>query len=231
MASLAEYKTAYHAINRVELHDDVAAAVSASSVPLDHYIAKWMARAAFTTTAAIALPFLITGRAPTSDELDALKLEADHHYKYSRAIGAATPGLGPFEALGKRLAETVPAFADRFEDLSDADFIAQIYSIVFRHAPSEIARDNFLLQLRHFETSYREDGIENPALLAKGATFGQIVGYAFVDPSAAAAARIDDAVNEFIHAAARGDSEVYGRPLTIPKIARLAPEPPQAATA
>jgi Ca2+-binding RTX toxin-like protein len=228
MATLADIHTAYRAINRTALDADAAASVLASihqgPATLATYISDLVQNASSTTGAAVAMLAFVTGKTPTSAHLDALKVEADKQLAYYQNMGVANPGLGPFEAIGKALAaDPTSGFATKFGAMSDADFIAAAYTSVYEQGPVPEATANLQGELDYFVDLYIKAGFSpaQASLDAKGAVLGQIIGYAFVDPSAAGQSTLDDKVAVFFEKAARGETEIFDAPLP-----PVQPEPP-----
>jgi S-layer protein len=211
----AQVKTAYKAINRVDLNDAVAQAtadaINNGVTTLEAYINTQLQATVTTTQAAVAISAFVTGKTPTSDKLDALKIEADKQVESYAKMGVANPALGAYEAFGKGFAETAE-FKAKYSALSTTDFINSVYSEVFGNVPSAGAAANLAGQVAYFTELYTAAGLENAADLAKGAVLGQIVGYAFVT-DAKADAQIDNQVAKVLTDAANGVPGAYDAPL------------------
>lgn len=226
MALIDDVKAAYRAVARGMLTDAEAnaimAQIAADALTLESYIANLTKQAASTTSAAIAIASFVTGVSPTSDKLDALKIEADKQVASYMKMGVGDPSLGAFEAFGKGFAEDpATGFASKYGAMSESEFINNVYAAVYGGAPSDGAFQNLASQIAAFMKLYSDAGLANAALLAKGAVLGQIVGYAFTDPVAAEKSKLDDQVNKLLVSAAKGDASVFGKPLP-----SLDPTPP-----
>ncbi len=215
MATAAEIQTAYKAIYRADLNATVAAAIAATGVSVDTYVAQQLPQVASTTQAAVAISSFITGLAPTSTKLDELKVEADKQVASYTALGVANPALGAFEAFGRSFATdttTTAGFNTKYGTLSNADFVGVVYAQVYGTQPSAGALANLTGQLTYFTDLFTANGVANAALAAKGAVLGQIVGYAFTS-SASANSTLDDQVSALLTSAAKGDTAVYNKAL------------------
>lgn len=220
MATAAEVQTAYKAIVRADLNaataQALADAINNGTTTLAAYEASLIAQNASTTGAAVAIASFVTGVAPTSEKLDALKVAADAQVAAYTKAGVANPALGAFEAFGKSFAsDASTGFAAKYGSLSASDFVNTVYVQVYGTTPSTAAAANLNAQVAYFTALYTAAGISaaDAALQAKGAVMGQIVGYAFTDPSAAGAATIDNQVAAFLTNAANGDTTGYGKAL------------------
>ncbi len=215
MATAAEIQTAYKALYRADLNATVAKAIADSGIALDAYIARELPSVSATTQAAVAIVSFITGVTPTSDKLDALKVDADKQVAYYTSIGAANPSLGAFEAFGRALSvdsTTKAGFTSSYGALSTADFINAVYAKVYGVTPSAAALASLTGQIDYFTKLYTDAGLTDASLQAKGAVLGQIVGYAFTT-SASANSLLDNQVVAALTAAASGDATVYGKAL------------------
>ena len=214
MATAAEIQVAYKAIYRTDLNATVAAAIANSGISVDAYIAQQLPQVASTTQAAVAIASFVTGTAPTSDKLDALKIEADKQVASYAALGQNAT-LGAYEAFGRSFATdatTTAGFNTKYGALSTADFIAVVYAQVYGTQPSAGAAANLTAQINYFTNLYTTNGVANAALAAKGAVLGQIVGYAFTS-AASANSNLDNQVQSLLTSAAKGDTTVYNKAL------------------
>lgn len=217
MATAADVKTAYRAINRTDLNDlvaqSVADAINNNSTTLDAYIAGQIAGVASTTQAAIAISAFVTGLVPTSAKLDALTADAVNQVASYTKMGVGNPALGAFEAFGKGFALT-PEFAAKYGSLTGANFITAVYVEVYGTVPSAAALSSLMGQLTYFNNLYAtiKPPLDQASEQAKGAVLGQIVGYAFVS-DASASSSLDNRVVATLTAAAHGDDKVYDAPL------------------
>lgn len=215
----AEVQVAYKAINRAELNLAIAQAqadaINNNNSTLDSYIAQQLAGVTSTTQAAVAITAFISGVAPSTEKLDALKVEADKQLASYAKLGVANPALGAFEAFGKSFASDPSTdFAKTYEALSPADFVQTVYTKIFGAPPSAAAAANLNGQIAYFTNIYTAANIKaaDAALQAKGAVLGQMVGYAFTTDSKAVAT-LDNQVATFLTAAAKGDVTGYGKAL------------------
>ena len=217
MATTAEIQTAFKAIYRTDLNATVAASIAGSGISLDAYIASQLPQVASTTQAAVAIASFVTGTAPTSDKLDALKVAADAQVASYTALGVGNPSLGAYEAFGRSFATdttTTAGFATKYGALSTADFIGVVYGQVYGTTPSAGAAANLTAQITYFTNLFTANGVANAALAAKGAVLGQIVGYAFVS-SASSTSLLDNQVQSLLTSAAKGDTSVYAKALPV----------------
>ena len=217
MATAAEIQTAYKAIYRADLNATVATAIANTGISLDAYIAQQLPQVASTTQAAVAIASFVTGTAPTSDKLDALKVEADKQVASYTALGVGNPSLGAYEAFGRSFATdttTTAGFNTKYGALSTTDFVTLVYAQVYGTTPSAGALANLTGQINYFTNLYTTNGVANAALAAKGAVLGQIVGYAFVS-SASANSTLDNQVQSLLTSAGKGDTTVYNKALPV----------------
>lgn len=216
MATAAEVQTAYRAIVRTDLNattaQAMADAINNGTATMAGYEASLIQQTIPTTSAAVAIASFVTGVAPTSDKLDALKVMADAQVASYTKMGVANPALGAYEAFGKDFSSTTE-FATKYGALQGADFINTVYVEVFGALPSAAAAASLAGQLTYFTNLYTNAKLANAAELAKGAVLGQVVGYAFVDPNASKNAQIDNQVFKFLTDAANGSTTGYGAPL------------------
>jgi hypothetical protein len=195
-----------------------ADSISKGTTTLDAAIAGYIAGTVETTQAVVALFSYIDGVTPSSDKITALA--TDFTVKqldyYTNVLKSANAALGPYEALGKALADTDPAFATiGAPSISDADFISINHLNIFKVVPSAAQAAHFQSQINYFTGLYTSAGgvsAAQAALEARGATLGQMIGYAFTDPAFRATSSLDDQVAAFLTSAARGTA-VYGDPL------------------
>ena len=217
MATVAEVQAAYRAIARSELPAATAQTVVNAGTSIDSYIASLLTQTASTTQAAVTVAAFLQGTVPTTDRLDSLTSFAQQQAASYGALGQNAT-IGAFEAIGRGLAgdpTTTAAFAAKYGALSTNDFVTQAYTEVFGVTPSAGAAANLQGQVAYFTSLYTGAGIAaaQAALLAKGATVGQILGYAITDPSFTAIGSLDDKVKAVLTAAAKGDASVYNKAL------------------
>jgi len=176
--------------------------------------------------AAVAGTALFMGSTPTQARYAALTDFAKLQFTAYANMGVGTPSLGPFEALGKAFAAdptTKGTFATYFGGGSTDYFVKSAYDYVYDSGPSPAAASSLASQVNYFTALYTSAGIPaaDAALQARGAVLGQIIGYAFTDPTAAARTTLDDAVRGLVSAADRGDFSGFGKafagfPLPVP---------------
>lgn len=221
MAVLDDVARAYRAIHRSEPDrfevDQAAARIEAGALTLDGYIDSQIARAETTTIPAFVFVARFGGNAPTSDYLDTVAAFAKAQYDYYVAIGSASPQLGPYEALGMAFSKTMEfnakyglsALAD------DNNFISLAYLEVFGRYVSGGAYANLKGQLDYFETLYKSAGFSasDATMQARGAVFGQLIGYQQTLPEERALVVTDEQARIFLKLAAHGASSIYGEPL------------------
>ena len=217
MATVAEIQAAYRAIVRTELPAATAQTVVNAGTTLDSYISSLLGQAASTTQAAVAVTAFLQGTVPTTDRVDALTSFAQQQVASYAALGQNAT-IGAFEAIGRGLAgdpTTTAAFAAKYGALSTTDFVTQVYTEVFGITPSPGAATNLQSQVAYFTSLYTGAGIAaaQATLLAKGATMGQVLGYAITDPTFTAIGSLDDKVKAVLTAAAKGDASVYNKAL------------------
>src|SRR4051794_25042825 len=120
MATAADVKIAYKAMNRTDLNDTIAQAtadaINNGTTTLDAYIESELEKNVATTQAAVAIAAFVTGVTPTSDKLDALKVAADAQVASYTAMGSVHPELGAYEAFGVGFSETAE-FSAKYDAL------------------------------------------------------------------------------------------------------------------
>jgi hypothetical protein len=172
----------------------------------------------FARYASVAVNALVTGVLPTQAHYANLVSFGQGQFKSYEKAGVANPALGPFEALGKALAAdptTTAKFAARFGANSDSSFLEQVYDFVFDKPLAIDAKAALQAQIDYFEGLYLGAGIgsESASLQARGAVFGQVIGYVFVDPNAALSSKLDEAVKAKVDASLNGDYSGFGAAL------------------
>ena len=98
-------------------------------------------------------------------------------------VGALSPTVYMYEALGLALSETSPALKNILAPgfASDADFVTIVYDVIFGGQPNAAQAQHFLTQLDFYETIYLASGAFGQdqtriETLARGATIGQMLG-------------------------------------------------------
>lgn len=173
------------------------------------YGAELIERAQQSTVPALLVADFIEGVTPLSARLDSLTAFAQAQYDSYLRSGVMDARLGPYEALGLGFSGTIQ-FKEAFGAGTDATYIDDAYSSAFRIAPSDAQLTHFLEQDSYFEARYLAAGLEaaEAALQARGAVFGQILGFAAL----AADSPYQAAAAAFLNDAADGDV-AYGVPL------------------
>ena len=126
---------------------------------------------------------------------------------YKDVLGSGSPQLGPYEALGRGFA-TTSEFQAKYADGTDGAFVSEAYLDVFGSAASGAQQASLVSQVAFFENLYKGSGLSTAQadLQARGAVFGQIVGYAAADGNEAYHARAEVILAGF----ANGDAANYG---------------------
>ena len=161
--------------------------------------------------AAVAVTVLaVSGAIPDQSDYARLVQFGKSQFGSYASMGVSNPSLGPFEALGRAYASD-PLLKVTFGSInakaSVSEFIDAAYQKVFGMLPSAAAKASLASQVTYFEDLYRGAGIgsTDAFLQARGAVFGQIIGYAFTDPAAGAKTGLDEVVNSIVFKANAGD--------------------------
>jgi probable HAF family extracellular repeat protein len=112
----------------------------------------------------------------SNPQLQDLIAFSNAQYAYGQHIGLPDPGLYVYEALGAALSAQ-PNFLDFANINDDTAFVTAIAGKTFypqQESPAQI--QSFLGQLHFLEAFYSAAHIANYELVAKGATFGQMLG-------------------------------------------------------
>lgn len=166
--------------------------------------------------AAIAVTVLaVSGAVPSQTDYARLVAFGKEQFNSYASMGVANPSLGPFEALGRSYAAD-SVLKTTFASINGkgpvSDFIDSAYQKVFGKLPAAAAKAALTSQVSYFEGLYRGAGITaaDALLQAKGAVFGQIIGYAFTDATAGSKSGLDDVVNAIVAKANAGDFSGLG---------------------
>jgi hypothetical protein len=124
-------------------------------------------------------------QAPASARLDSLLQFSEAQLASYKAQGVARAELGPFEAFGRALVHE-GNFEQRYNALSNNDFIVRAYSDIFERPATQSQISHFVAQITYFRDLYTGTGLaaQESTLLAKGAVAGQMLGFAVLDENA-----------------------------------------------
>lgn len=204
--------TAYRGVVRLDAPTGVAETVGSGIVQgkftFDKYVDALIEAADHSTVPALLVAGVVTGTIPTSEKLDILAGLAQQQYDYyANVLGSASPELGPYEALGRGFAST-PEFQSRYGDGTDAGFVSKAYLDIFGSAASSGAHSALMSQVSYFEALYRGSGFSEAQadMQARGAVFGQILGFAAGDADEGYHASASVVLAGF----ANGDTSSYG---------------------
>lgn len=192
-------------------------------------LAEDMAGAAAIAVTALA----VAGGLPRGANYERLVSFGKAQFDSYDSMGVGNPSLGPFEALGRSFAaDSVlkTTFASINGRGTAEAFVDKAYVKVFGAHPTEAAKAALVAQVSYFEGLYLGAGIgaADANLQAKGAVFGQIIGYAFADSTGAALSGLDDVVWPLVAQGNAGNfSEFKGLP-RYPDTARAQAESKQA---
>jgi hypothetical protein len=203
---------AYRAVVRTEAPAGVAETVGVGlaqdKFTFGNYIDALIQDVEQSTIPALLIPGVISGEIPTSEKLDALTVAAQQQYDYYKnVLGSASAELGPYEALGRGFAST-SEFQAKYAAGTDATFITSAYIEVFGASANAAQQASLQSQIDYFESLYQGAGLSaaQASLQARGAVFGQIVGYAAADRDGAYHDRAEVLLTGF----ANGDTAGYG---------------------
>ena len=150
----ASYLAIYRTPISAALASSTAASIDAGTTTLTATVANYIAANVETTSPAIALLTYVDGVTPSSSKITTLATTFDPQQLASyTAVGSSNPNLGPYEALGKAIADTDINFAGiAGASITDSAFINTNYQHVFGVAPSSAQTAHFQSQLTYFET-------------------------------------------------------------------------------
>jgi pimeloyl-ACP methyl ester carboxylesterase len=211
-ASLAAVETASRGVLR-EVFSSIE--INADALRVDKglssaaYNAELVGQAQQSTIPALLVANFLEGVTPGSARLDGLTAFAQAQYDSYLQSGVVDARLGPYEALGVGFSGTT-AFKDKFGAGSDASYVDAAYRAAFKTAPSGAQVTHFLEQDSYFEARYVANGVAagDAALQARGAVFGQILGFAAL----ASDSPYQSAAVAFLNDASDGNV-AYGVPL------------------
>jgi hypothetical protein len=204
--------TAYRGVVRLDAPTGVAETIGSGIVQgkftFDTYVDALIKAADHSTVPALLVAGVVTGTIPTSEKLDALTAFAQQQYDYyANVLGSASPQLGPYEALGRGFAST-SEFQGRYGDGTDANFVSKAYLDIFGSSASSAAQSALMSQISFFEALYKGSGFseQQAEIQARGAVFGQILGYAAGDANES----YHDSASVVLTGFANGDNSSYG---------------------
>lgn len=205
-------KTGYRGVVRDDapggLSETVGVGIAQGKFTFDQYVDALVQGAKTSTIPALLVASLVNGTIPTSEKLDSLtefaKIQFDY---YKNVLGSAFAELGPYEALGRGFASTAE-FRAEYGSGSDGDFISKAYADVFGSGPTAAQKASLQAQVDYFEGLYVGSGIgaQQASIEARGAVYGQIVGYAANDTGEPLFSKADVVLTGF----ATGDASQYG---------------------
>lgn len=118
-------------------------------------------------------------------EIRADAAQAAYDY-YANVLKVAQPGLGPYESLGVSFS-ALETFRSKFGSAAgtDAQFIASTYKAMFLRDATVGQQKHFADQIGYFTGLYQGAGIDaaTAGIQARGAVFGQMVGYVMTTDS------------------------------------------------
>jgi hypothetical protein len=211
-SELAAIEYALGAVLRLEAPDffaeQIALLIRSGNETFQGYVDALVASGATSTVPALLMQAAIFGTIPTSDKLNSLTAFASAQYDYYKnTLQSGSAQLGPYEALGRGFASTTE-FKTAFSGGTDPDFVDSAYSTLFHRDPTSGQHAALLAQVDYFEALYRKAGLpeSQAGLEARGAVYGQMVGYAAQDTQLGYGA---EAVS-ILYKLAGGDTSVYG---------------------
>jgi hypothetical protein len=221
MTGPEQVQIAYRAIMRSEAPrfevEQVGVRIDTGMFTLDSYIASKIEQAATSTIPAFVFAARFLGAAPSAEYLDSLAGFAGAQYASYVAMGSAQAQIGPYEALGRAFAAT-DAFQMKFgvgAIATGTSFVDAAYRDVFGRGASSEAFANLKGQLDYFEGIYIAAGISagDAASQARGAVYGQMIGYQQTLPAERALTVSDEQARAFLSVVAKGDASAYGASL------------------
>jgi hypothetical protein len=209
---LNESADAYRAVVRAEapagVAETVGVGIAQNKFTFEAYVDALIQDVETSTIPALLVASLVGGTIPTSEKLDSLTVFAQDQYDYYKdVLGSASPQLGPYEALGRGFSST-SEFQTKYADGTDGAFVSEAYLDIFGSAASASQQASLTAQVTFFEDLYEGSGLSEAqaGLQARGAVFGQIIGYAAFDTREAYHDRAEVILTGF----ANGDTANYG---------------------
>lgn len=188
--------------------EEAALSIRAGELTFGEYVGLLVDSAVNSTVPAILMQAAVLGTIPTSDKMDSLTTFARGQYDYyANTLKSAFASIGPYEALGRGFSSTAE-FKNAFAGGADTTFIESAYSQIFDRQPTAAQKTAFGSQVDYFEALYVRAGLSTSqaSLEARGAVYGQMVGYAAVDTSLPYSAIARSVLGEL----ATGDTSSYG---------------------
>jgi hypothetical protein len=100
---------------------------------------------------------------------------SNSQFAWGQQVGLPDPGLYVYEALGAALSSQ-PNFLWLADIADDTAFVTSAYGTAFGHAGAPAQIQSFVNQLHFLEAFYSEAHLPHYELVAKGATFGLMLG-------------------------------------------------------
>jgi len=206
MSSLAEYIGVQLAVLRKQFPAEAKLRCDAN-VDIELYIDELAERAETSTKPAVLMSQFVTGKVPTSANLNDLAASAQDWYNYyADVLHVMRPKLGPYEALGRAFSDSAE-FTAMNEGRDDTQFVLDAYLLAFRSeaTPAHVIHFNkqiaYLAEMYAAASHFRSSAVTQ----SRGAVFGQIIGEAAIQRNSF----VDDLAKRFLHRAAYGTA-VYG---------------------
>ena len=138
-----------------------------------------------TTQPAIAVLLYVDGVVPSGAKITELAIGFEPnqlaYYRDILKVSSSALAIAPFEATGRAVAQSDPAFKAKFASGTDEEFITSNYIKIFGESPSSQQFSNLQNQINYFTNLF--SGNPNAALEARGSVLGQMLGYAFTSDS------------------------------------------------
>jgi hypothetical protein len=221
MTGPEQVQIAYRAIMRTEAPSfevlQIGVRIDTGAGDLDSYIANKIEQVETSTIPAFVFAARFLGVAPSAAYLDELAGFARAQYASYVVMGSAQAQLGPYEALGRAFSAT-EAFQAKFgvsAISAGTSFVDAAYREIFGRGASSDAFANLKGQLDYFEGIYIAAGIPagDAAIQARGAVYGQMIGYQQTIPAERALTVSDEQARAFLSVVAKGDTSAYGASL------------------
>lgn len=166
--------------------------------------------------AAVSATGFFTGKAPDAAAFASRAEFAQSQFAYYRdVLKVATPGLGPYEALGVAFSSSSD-FQTRYGagSLGSSAFVEKAYADVFGRPATAAQEAAFEEQLDYFTRLYMDAGIGAAAAAnqARGAVVGQMTGYVMTSAAerSLATQTLDDKTTVFLAGVGAGGADQYG---------------------
>lgn len=154
-----------------------------------------------STIPAIMAYSSMLGRAPDKAALDNLAKFVSEQVNSVGYQATSDPRLGGFEAMGLALADLAPSVASS-SGKTDAAFASDTYQMIFGRTANAMQVSHFSSQIDYFEGLYTGVGINgaSAAIKARGAVFGQMLGYAAKEDTNQMLVSAQDTLSSFLKA-------------------------------